>query len=83
MGDAVNSIKFNKIARTPDPKRLLKAYNQSAGTLNLLRSLTEKDIYDIINNWGFKPTSKSISKNILNLKTIQNAINFSKTINSD
>ena len=83
MGDAVNSIKFNKISRTPDPKRLLKAYNQSAGTLNLLRSLIEKDIYDIINNWGFKPTSKSISKNILNLKTIQNAINFSKTINSE
>ena len=81
-GDAVNGLKFNKTSRTPDPERLLKAYSQSAGTLNLLRSLIEKDIYDIINNWRFEPNSKNISKNIFNLKTIQNAINFSKTINS-
>ena len=52
MGDAVNGLKFDKTSRTPDPQRLLRAYNQSAGTLNLLRSLIEKDIYDIINNWN-------------------------------
>ena len=48
MGDAVNSKNFNKNDRSPNPDRLIKAYNQSAATLNLLRSLTEKNIYDII-----------------------------------
>jgi 3-deoxy-7-phosphoheptulonate synthase len=39
-GDAVNDIEFNETSRTANPKRLLKAYNQSAATLNLLRAFT-------------------------------------------
>jgi len=39
-GDAVNEIEFTKNSRQPNPKRLLKAYNQSAATLNLLRAFT-------------------------------------------
>ena len=45
MGDAVNGLKFNALSRAPNPNRLLKAYNQSAGTLNLLRSLTPRSEY--------------------------------------
>ena len=37
-GDIVNDIAFEDAARQPDPERLIKAYNQSAATLNLLRA---------------------------------------------
>ena len=37
-GDNINGMEFTHQARTPDPDRLLKAYGQSAATLNLLRA---------------------------------------------
>jgi 3-deoxy-7-phosphoheptulonate synthase len=37
-GDNINGIEFTKEARTPDPRRQLEAYRQSAATLNLLRA---------------------------------------------
>jgi 3-deoxy-7-phosphoheptulonate synthase len=37
-GDIVNDIAFTEAARTPDPRRQLEAYRQSAATLNLLRA---------------------------------------------
>ncbi|MDH7795204.1 MULTISPECIES: 3-deoxy-7-phosphoheptulonate synthase class II [unclassified Beijerinckia] len=37
-GDIINDIEFTTAGRTPDPKRLLEAYRQSAATLNLLRA---------------------------------------------
>jgi 3-deoxy-7-phosphoheptulonate synthase len=40
-GDMVNALAFSPAARTPDPQRLLHAYNQSAITLNLLRAYTK------------------------------------------
>jgi 3-deoxy-7-phosphoheptulonate synthase len=40
-GDIVNGIEFTKAARIPDPERMLKAYRQSAATLNLLRALAQ------------------------------------------
>lgn len=36
-GDIINGPEFNEKARVPDPWRLVRAYNQSAATLNLLR----------------------------------------------
>ncbi len=39
-GDMANSIAPDIEARTPDPSRLLKGYNMSAATLNLLRAFT-------------------------------------------
>jgi 3-deoxy-7-phosphoheptulonate synthase len=38
-GDAVNGIEFTAAARTPDPGRLLEAYQCASATLNLCRSL--------------------------------------------
>lgn len=38
-GDMVNAMDFEAEGRMPDPERLLKAYSQSAATLNYLRSL--------------------------------------------
>lgn len=37
-GDSVNGMAFDPASRTPDPARLVRAYNQSASTLNLLRA---------------------------------------------
>lgn len=46
-GDMVNDITFTTEARTPDPDRLLTAYNQSASTLNLLRAFTKGGFADL------------------------------------
>ncbi len=40
-GDIINGISFNEEARVPDPKRMLRAYSQSAATLNLLRAFAQ------------------------------------------
>ena len=37
-GDIINGIEFTKEAREPDPTRMIRAYNQSAANLNLLRA---------------------------------------------
>jgi 3-deoxy-7-phosphoheptulonate synthase len=37
-GDIINGIEFTEEARTPDPRRQLMVYRQSAATLNLLRA---------------------------------------------
>lgn len=37
-GDAVNGSAFTAAARTPDPQRLVRIYNASAATLNLVRA---------------------------------------------
>src|SRR5215470_12575282 len=37
-GDIINDIAFTPQARTPDPRRQMEAYRQSAATLNLLRA---------------------------------------------
>ena len=39
-GDNINGMAFTPEARIPDPERLLKAYGQSAATLNLLRAFS-------------------------------------------
>ncbi len=40
-GDMVNGMEFTVDARTPDPERMIQAYNQSAATLNLLRAFAQ------------------------------------------
>jgi 3-deoxy-7-phosphoheptulonate synthase len=39
-GDIINGIEFDAAARQPDPARLVRAYSQSAATLNLLRAFS-------------------------------------------
>ncbi|NLV56440.1 MAG: 3-deoxy-7-phosphoheptulonate synthase class II, partial [Acidimicrobiales bacterium] len=46
-GHIVNDDAFTAEARVPDPERLLRAYHQSASTLNLLRSLTRGGFSDL------------------------------------
>jgi len=46
-GDSINDIAFNLQARIPNPDRLLKAYNQSLATLNLLKSLIKNEFNNL------------------------------------
>ena len=47
LGDNINGIEFSEKARTPDPKRLFKAYSQSAATLNLIRAFSKGGFADL------------------------------------
>ena len=40
-GDIINDIAFEAVGREPDPERMVRAYNQSAATLNLLRAFAQ------------------------------------------
>jgi 3-deoxy-7-phosphoheptulonate synthase len=40
-GDNVNDIAFTPEGREPDPQRMVKAYNQAAASLNLLRAFAQ------------------------------------------
>ena len=53
-GDAVNDLEFTKAGRTPDPARLLKVYNTSAATLNLVRAFTQGGFADLrlVHEWN-------------------------------
>ncbi len=53
-GDIINSVEFSKEARTPDPQRMIRAYNQSAATLNLLRAFASGGLADLhqVHKWN-------------------------------
>ena len=53
-GDIVNDTNADHKLRAPNPKKLLKAYNQSAATLNLLRAFARGGMADLnkVHNWN-------------------------------
>ncbi|WP_420431680.1 class II 3-deoxy-7-phosphoheptulonate synthase [Hyphobacterium sp.] len=48
-GDSVNDMAFENAARQPDPQRLIRAYEQSAATINLLRAFASGGYADLGN----------------------------------
>src|SRR3974390_2768318 len=48
-GDIINGNDFTPEARTPDPRRQLEAYRQSAATLNLLRAFATRGYANLSN----------------------------------
>jgi 3-deoxy-7-phosphoheptulonate synthase len=60
-GDSVNGIDFTAESRTPDPERMVRAYNQSAATLNLLRAFAQGGYADLhqVHRWTLDFVSKS------------------------
>jgi 3-deoxy-7-phosphoheptulonate synthase len=60
-GDIINGMAFDAASRTPDPQRLLQAYNQSAATLNLLRAFASGGYADLhnVHRWTLGFVSKS------------------------
>ena len=55
-GDNINGMEFTPEARTPDPQRLLKAYGQSAATLNLIRAFAKGGYADLrnVHRWNLE-----------------------------
>jgi 3-deoxy-7-phosphoheptulonate synthase len=53
-GDMVNDSPFTEQARTPDPDRLVRAYNASSATLNLVRAFTTGGFADLrhVHDWN-------------------------------
>jgi 3-deoxy-7-phosphoheptulonate synthase len=52
----VNGIDFTMADRQPDPERLVRAYNQSASTLNLLRAFAQGGFADLhqVHQWNLE-----------------------------
>ncbi len=53
-GDIINGITFDAASREPDPNRMLRAYSQSASTLNYLRALAQGGYADLheVQSWN-------------------------------
>jgi len=52
-GDIINAMPFEAAKRAPDPERMLRAYSQSAATLNLLRAFATGGYADLthVHRW--------------------------------
>jgi 3-deoxy-7-phosphoheptulonate synthase len=55
-GDIINDIAFTPEAREPDPRRMLRAYNQSAATMNLIRAFSRGGMADLkeVHKWNLE-----------------------------
>ncbi|WP_026986468.1 class II 3-deoxy-7-phosphoheptulonate synthase [Fodinicurvata fenggangensis] len=55
-GDIINGIDFTEEERRPDPQRMLRAYNQAAATLNLLRAFAQGGFADLykVHQWNLR-----------------------------
>jgi len=65
-GDVVNGAEFSAAARTPDPRRQIEAYHQSAATLNLLRAFAHGGYASLgrVHQWmlGFVKDSRELDR---------------------
>ena len=64
LGDNINSMDFTKDGREPQPERLLKAYSQSAATLNLLRAFSQGGFADLnkVHFWNMSFVNETAQK---------------------
>ncbi len=53
-GDIINDMEFTESSRVPDPQRMIRAYTQSAATLNLLRAFAKGGFSDLnkVHQWN-------------------------------
>jgi 3-deoxy-7-phosphoheptulonate synthase len=62
-GDIINDLAFTPEARIPDPENMMRAYTQSAATLNLLRAFSTGGYADVhkVHGWtlGFTDGEKA------------------------
>jgi 3-deoxy-7-phosphoheptulonate synthase len=59
-GDIINDLDFTPEARIPNPEKMLQAYTQAAGTLNLLRAFSTGGYADVnqVHGWTLGFTNK-------------------------
>ena len=79
-GDIINDIPFTVDARTPDPTRMLKAYAQSAQTINILRAFSTGGYANLntLHDWNLDFISKTQfeSKYRNTIKNIESSLHF-------
>ncbi len=79
-GDIINDMAFDAAGRTPDPERLVRAYNQAAATLNLLRAFAQGGFADLhkVHRWNldFVRTSPQGARYEEMSSRIDEALNF-------
>lgn len=79
-GDNVNGMEFTAAARTPDPARMVQAYNQSAATLNLLRAFAQGGYADLhkVHQWtlGFMGAAATAERYSRFADRIQETLEF-------
>ncbi|MBV9705454.1 MAG: 3-deoxy-7-phosphoheptulonate synthase class II [Methylobacteriaceae bacterium] len=86
-GDIINDIAFTAEARTPDPRRQLEAYRQSAATLNLIRAFANGGYANLENahRWmlGFVKDSPQSSRYQELADRITETLGFMRAIGLD
>jgi len=55
-GDIINGMAFTEEARIPNPHNMIKAYNQSSATINLLRAFSRGGLADLkkVHQWNLE-----------------------------
>ncbi|PWR02995.1 3-deoxy-7-phosphoheptulonate synthase class II [Meridianimarinicoccus roseus] len=87
-GDIINDIAFTPEARIPDPQRMLQAYTQAAGTLNLLRAFSTGGYADMnkVHAWTLGFTEHEEAERYRDMANrIADALDFMKAagVNAD
>ncbi len=86
-GDIVNAPEFDLVARTPDPRRLVKAHARSAMTMNFVRALIDGGFADLHHpeywnlDWvGHSPLSDEYRRMVA---AIGDAVRFMETLSGE
>lgn len=86
-GDIINGIEFNEDSRIPDPERQVKAYRQSAATLNLIRAFAQGGFanLDHVHQWmlGFVKDSPQAHRYQEMADRISDALSFMRACGID
>jgi 3-deoxy-7-phosphoheptulonate synthase len=86
-GDAVNDLAFTPEARRPDPQRLVRVYNTSAATLNLVRAFTQGGFADLraVHDWnrGFVKDNPYAARYEAMAQEIGRALDFMRSAGVD
>jgi 3-deoxy-7-phosphoheptulonate synthase len=86
-GDIINSADADPAARVADPERMLRAYHQSASTLNLLRALAQGGFADLhqVHRWNmsFVEASPSKKRYLKMSRRIEDALAFMEVCGID
>lgn len=86
-GDMVNGMEFNNQSRVPDPQRIIQAYNQSASTLNYLRSLAKGGFASLanVNRWNKEFASNCSQVKLFEslVERINESLNFMNALGLD
>jgi len=86
-GDIINDIAFTPEARTPDPRRQIEAFRQSAATLNLLRAFAHGGYANLgsVHQWmlGFVKDSPQSRRYMELADRISEALGFMQAIGLD